>query len=75
MPTAVAELIMNSHTTSVLEAHYAQITAAAAGVVTAILFGKFLCCQAIEPELMGRFGVLIRYIFVAILSKRCVRLT
>jgi len=41
---------------SVTSAHYAQITAAADGVPEAILFGRFLHCQATEPELMGRFA-------------------
>jgi len=59
---------MNSRTTRVLEAHYARITAAAGGVVTAILFGRFLCCQAIEVGLMGRFAVyFVRFSAVHIL--------
>ena len=57
MPSAAAEPIMNSRTMRVIEAHYAQITAAASGVPKAILFGAFLHCQAIQAGLMGRFGV------------------
>ena len=71
MLSAAAELIMNSHTTRVVEAHYARITAAALSVVVAMLFGRFLCCQAIELGLMVRFGVLVRYIFDSIFQERC----
>ncbi|MDA1283168.1 MAG: hypothetical protein O2921_11230 [Chloroflexi bacterium] len=42
---------------SVIDAHYARITADAGGVSDAILFGRFLYCQAIQAGLMGRFGV------------------
>ena len=66
MPNAAAELILNSLTMSVIDAHYARITAASCGVPEAILFGRFLYCQAIEAGLMGRFGVwLVRYSAVA----------
>ena len=57
MPNAAAEPILNSFIMSVIDAHYARITAAAGGVPNAILFGRFLYCQAIQAGLMGRFGV------------------
>ena len=57
MPNAAAELILISLTMIVIDAHYARITAAAGGVPDAILFGRFLYCQAIQAGLMGRFGV------------------
>ena len=57
---------MNSRTARILEAHYAQITATASSVSDAILFGRFLYCQAIQAELMGSFGVwFIRFPIVA----------
>ena len=48
---------MNSFTMSVTDAHYTRITVDAGGLPEAILVGRFLCCQAIQDGLMGRFGV------------------
>jgi len=40
---------------SVTSAHYARITAAADGVTKAMLFARFLYCQAIQTELIAGF--------------------
>ena len=55
MRTTAAKLILNSRTMSETRTHYARITAAASGMPEAIVFGRFLYCQAIQPELMRRF--------------------
>jgi hypothetical protein len=57
VPNAAAELILNSFTMSVIDAHYTRITADAGGILEIILLGRFLCCQAMQAGLMGRFGV------------------
>lgn len=41
---------------SVIPTHYARITAAASGVPKAMLFGKFLHCQANQVRLTGCFS-------------------
>jgi len=41
---------------SVIPAHYARITAGASGVPEAILFGKFLHCQAASIRVTLRFS-------------------
>jgi len=55
VPCAAAELILNSRRMSITSAYYARITAAADGVPTAMLFGGFLNCQAIQTELIAGF--------------------
>jgi hypothetical protein len=57
VPNAAAELILDSSTMSVIDAHYTRITADAGGIPEVMLLGRFLCCQAIQAGLMGRFGV------------------
>lgn len=56
MPCAAAELILNSRRMSVTSAYYARITAAADGVPTAMLWVRFLNCQAVQPELIVGFA-------------------
>ena len=55
MRAATAELIPNSPTMSITRKHYERIATAASGIPQAMLFGRFIYCQAIQPQLMRRF--------------------